>query len=185
MHSENKRSWKWEGRRRGVSLSISLSVLFASIPESVNRCLLIDTINSQQCLSMLWDYKAEFSCELCRQALKNIGVENLGVHAREWTRVSGVSCLNRQSVGTRCHPAAWDTLCPALMPVPHSSSEFKVLIQQRLTHVFSLHMVGKFCLHYNQWELCQCLNKGWVFTLKSAVLPSRYKDNYGSKPRED
>lgn len=104
MHSENKRSWKWE-ERRSVCLSISLSVLFfASVLESVNRCLLIDTkliVNSTYEMYMLCDYKAEFSCELCGQILENNGVENLSVHPREWIKDSGISCLN-QSVGTCC-----------------------------------------------------------------------------------
>lgn len=92
--------------------------------------------------------------------------------------------IGNQSVGTCCHPAVRDTVCPALVSVPDGSSDFKVLIQQRLIHVFSFHVAGKFYLCYNHWELCQCLNKGWVFTLKSAVLLSRYKENYVSKPRE-
>lgn len=133
-----------------------------SIPESVNRCLLIDTklkVNSTYDIYILCDYKAGLSCQLCGQILENNGVENLSVHPREWIKVLVVSCLNRQSVGIRCHPAVRDTVCPALVSVPDGSSEFKVLIQQRLTHVFSFHIVGKFCLHCNQWELCQYLAK--------------------------
>lgn len=45
-------------------------------------------------------------------------------------QASGISCLNRinnQSVGTGCHPAVGDMVCPALVSVPDGSSEFKVL----------------------------------------------------------
>lgn len=126
MYPENKRSWKWEGRRRGVSLSVSLSVLsFASIPESVNRYLLIDTkviLNSAYDTSMLCDYKAEFSCELCGQILENNGVENLSVHLRERIEGPGASCLNRQ-------PVCGSTLPPSCkgqgVPCPYASTPWQ------------------------------------------------------------